>query len=354
VEEKETNQSFSTTPLIKLFAIHTKGTYHFIRAHYSLFTKAGLLAFLTLFFYAVYHTYATITPPTLLYIPDHNSSLLTALQKQKVPLNILDYRLIRRYPAPKAGWVRFDTTKKISRETLIRSLNEKAREQTRRIVMYGGDTLEDFAATTGKQTGLSPQKIIQQYYDHSPYRDGGIIAGYYHIPYRTTPSAIAYYMTRGSQKRFKELAEQYLGRYDTHEWNRILTIASIIQKETQNPTEMPLISSVIHNRLKKDMKLQLDATLNYGKYSHQIVTPERIKKDTSHYNTYHYKGLPPHPVGSATKMAILAALQPAKTDYLYFMLADNGSHNFASTYPEHLAHIRWYKAQKEKHSKHIE
>ena len=144
------------------------------------------------------------------------------------------------------------------------------------------------------------------------------------------------------------MAQKYLGSYKVHIWNRILTIASIIQKETQDPKEMPLISSVIHNRLKKGMKLQLDATLNYGKYSHQIVTPERIQRDKSHYNTYRHKGLPPHPIGSATKEAILAALNPAQTEYLYFMLADKGTHNFAITYPEHLAHIRWYKAQKEK------
>jgi len=337
VEKRKTDQGFSIKSLPKRFTIHG-----------SRFTKASLLAFLTLLLYMIYHSYATITPPSLLYIPDSNSSLLTALRAQKVPLNLLDYRLIQRYPSPKAGWVRFDSSKKISRETLIQSLHEKPREKSRRIVMYSANTLEDFAAITGKQTKLSAQKILQQYHHYSPYQDGGIIAGYYRIPYRTTPDAIIYYMVSSSEKRFAAWAEKYLGSYDTQAWERILTIASIIQKETQDPKEMPLISSVIHNRLKKDMKLQLDATLNYGKYSHQVVTPTRIKQDKSHYNTYRYKGLPPHPIGSATKEAILAALQPANTDYLYFMLADNGNHNFASTYEKHLANIRWYKAQKER------
>jgi UPF0755 protein len=314
-----------------------------------LWFKAVLVALLTFLTYIILHIYGTITPPALLYIADTNQSqpLLIQLQQQGVPLNILDYRLTKRYPSPKAGWVRFDSSRKISRETLIRTLHEKPREKTRRIVMYSANTLEDFATITGKQTRLSPQKIIEQYHHYSPYPDGGIIAGYYRIPYRTTPDAITYYMVSSSEKRFLSWAEKYLGSYDTQGWNRILIIASIIQKETQKPKEMPLISSVIHNRLKKGMKLQLDATLNYGKYSHQIVTPARIKEDKSRYNTYRYKGLPPHPIGSATKEAILAALQPANTDYLYFMLADNGSHNFAVTYEKHLANIRWYKAQKE-------
>jgi UPF0755 protein len=106
---------------------------------------------------------------------------------------------------------------------------------------------------------------------------------------------------------------------------------------------MALISSVIHNRLKKNMMLQLDATLNYGKYSHQIVTPSRIKSDKSHYNTYLHKGLPPHPIGSATKEAIIAAIKPADTNYLYFMLNPKGKHDFSATYSMHLANIRHYR-----------
>jgi len=312
----------------------------------NFFLGAALFLLLSLA-YQVYYSYALITPPSLLYIPDSNHSLLTALQKQKAPLGILDYRLVRRCPRPKKGWVRFDTRKKITREMLVRSLGEKPREKTRRIVMYGGDTINDFAIKTGRQTRLSPAAILQAYHHYSPYQDAGIIAGYYRIPYRTTPSAIAYFMVHFSEQRFEALANSHTGGYHTQDWARILTIASIIQKETQRAKEMPLIASVIYNRLQKGMKLQLDATLNYGKYSHKAVTPERIHNDKSRYNTYRYKGLPPHPIGSVTKEAILAALKPAKTDYLYFMLADNGTHNFAATYTEHLAHIRWYKAKKE-------
>ena len=313
-------------------------------------TKVSLLTLFALLLYTLYHSYARIIPPSLLYIPDNNRSLLAALQQQRIPLNILDYRLIKRYPRPPKGWVRFDTKTALTREALIQSLQKRPRERTRRIVMYSGATIQDFASRTAQQTNLSADKILAQYHYYSPYLDGGIMAGYYQIPYRTTPSAIAYYMTMASKQRFEVLANTYLGNYDISEWLRILTIASIIQKETQETEEMPLISSVIYNRLKKGMKLQLDATLNYGKYSHTPVTPKRIQKDTSRYNTYRHKGLPPYPIGSATQEAILAALKPAKTEYLYFMLADKGTHNFAAAYPEHLAHIRWYNLQKGRNS----
>jgi len=339
--------------------MHPKELYHtMISARWSsiwcvlrtlrVWIKLSLLAFLILLIYIIHHIYAYVTPPTLLYIPDNNSSLTRALNDQGISFNLLDHRLLKRYDRPAEGWVRFKSDSKLSREELLQALLSKPREQTRRIVMYSGDSIDYFAARTATQTALPADAIIQAYRAFSPYYDGGILAGFYQIPYRTTPSAIAYYMTQRSRRRFEEFGEQYGVASDSKTWNRILTIASIIQKETQNTQEMPLIASVIYNRLAKEMKLQLDATLNYGTFSHQIITPERIKQDKSHYNTYLYTGLPPHPIGSVSPASLIATLKPAKTDYLYFMLADNGRHNFTSTYKEHLANIRWYKKQKRK------
>jgi len=115
---------------------------------------------------------------------------------------------------------------------------------------------------------------------------------------------------------------------------------------------MPLISSVIYNRLEKGMRLQMDGTLNYGKYAHTIVSPERIKNDESDYNTYKHKGLPPHPLSTVTIDALKASMRPKKTDYLFFMLNKDGSHNFAATYEKHLANIKAFRIyQKEKNAK---
>ena len=119
-----------------------------------------------------------------------------------------------------------------------------------------------------------------------------------------------------------------------------IIIASIIQKEAANKDEMPIVSSVIYNRLKKDMKLQMDGSLNYGQYSHVKVTPQRIREDTSSYNTYLNKGLPPQPVCSVSKDAIIAAIFPKTTDYLYFVKNKNGTHTFSQNYEKHLENIR--------------
>lgn len=299
---------------------------------------------LTILLWIIHHIYLYITPPALLYIPDTTkNNILTELAAQGVPLNILDYRLFKRYPKPKAGWVRFDSGKKMNIEEFIIKLINKPRVRTRRIVMYGGDTIEAFSLKISRLTRLTSSSLLGAYRHYSPYPDGGIIAGYYKIPYRATASSIMYYTVRESEKRFEKMANRYLDGYDTDEWMKILTIASIIQKETHNTEEMPLISSVIQNRLQKGLRLQMDGSLNYGKYSHQIVTPERIKNDHSIYNTYKHKGLPQRPLGSVSKTAILATLNPNKTNFLYFMLNRNGKHDFSATYAEHLQNIEIYK-----------
>ena len=102
----------------------------------------------------------------------------------------------------------------------------------------------------------------------------------------------------------------------------------------------PIVSSVIYNRLKKRMKLQMDGTLNYGRFSHVKVTPSRIREDKSEYNTYKIKGLPPYPVSSVSKDAIFAAIFPKKTEYLYFVKSKKSKHTFSRTYKEHIKRIR--------------
>jgi UPF0755 protein len=87
------------------------------------------------------------------------------------------------------------------------------------------------------------------------------------------------------------------------------------------------------------MKLQMDGTLNYGKYSHIKITPKRIREDSSYYNTYKYEGVPKYPVCNVSLEAIKAAIFPTKSDYLYFMKAKNGKHNFTRYYSTHLSNI---------------
>jgi UPF0755 protein len=84
----------------------------------------------------------------------------------------------------------------------------------------------------------------------------------------------------------------------------------------------------------------MDGTLNYGKFSHVKVTPERIKNDLTSFNTYKHKGLPSSPIGAVSIASIKAAIKPAKTDYLYFMKNKQGVHDFTNTYKKHRKNIK--------------
>jgi UPF0755 protein len=118
--------------------------------------------------------------------------------------------------------------------------------------------------------------------------------------------------------------------------DEIITLASIIEKEAKFAEEKRQISSVFHNRLKIGMKLQSCATIQYilGKPKENLE--ESDLEIESPYNTYLYKGLPPGPICNPGIDSIIAALEPANEDYLFFVLGDNGRHIFSKTYEEHL------------------
>jgi len=118
--------------------------------------------------------------------------------------------------------------------------------------------------------------------------------------------------------------------------DEIITLASIIEKEAKFVEEKRKISSVFHNRLKKDMKLQSCATIQYILERPKEKLEESDLKIDSPYNTYLYKGLPPGPICNPGLDSIRAALEPAEEDYLYFVLGENGRHIFSKTYQEHL------------------
>jgi len=117
----------------------------------------------------------------------------------------------------------------------------------------------------------------------------------------------------------------------------LLTVASLIEREAANPQEKPLIASVIYNRLRQDMPLQIDATIQYalGKPRENLSLAD-LEVD-SPYNTYQNYGLPPGPIASPSRDSIEAALNPQETDYLYYVLTAGGEeHFFTDNYDEFL------------------
>ncbi|MFK5927468.1 MAG: endolytic transglycosylase MltG [Desulfuromusa sp.] len=128
-----------------------------------------------------------------------------------------------------------------------------------------------------------------------------------------------------------------------HQW---VTLASIIEKETGIVEEMPLISSVFHNRLKRNIPLQTDPTVIYGiKDFDGNITRKHLTTPTP-YNTYLIRGLPPGPIASPGLAALEAAAHPAETKYLYFVARGDGGHQFSKTLKEHNAAVRKYQLRR--------
>lgn len=132
-----------------------------------------------------------------------------------------------------------------------------------------------------------------------------------------------------------------------HGWTvrQLVTLASIVEKETGNPAERPLVASVYENRLRIGMALQCDPTVIYalamaGRYDGNIRR-EDLTID-SPYNTYRYPGLPPGPIASPGRASLEAVVHPAASDYLYFVSRNDGSHVFAKTLAEHARNVQHY------------
>lgn len=239
---------------------------------------------------------------------------------------------------PKSGWIHIGQTKLNRIDFLHKLVTAKA--QMVEVTLIPGETSTVFLQDIAIELKLNPVKL-QRYLDElSYYREAGIYADTYYVPFGIKEKYLIHFLTSESEQTYETISNKIYGTYNKKKWNRILTIASIIQKEAASKEEMPLVSSVIYNRLRKNMRLQMDGCLNYGKYSHTKITPERIKSDQSRFNTYKFKGLPPHPVCSVSIDAIKAAIKPAKTDYLYFMKNSEGIHDFSATYRGHKKNVK--------------
>ncbi|MDQ6961469.1 MAG: endolytic transglycosylase MltG [Mariprofundaceae bacterium] len=154
-------------------------------------------------------------------------------------------------------------------------------------------------------------------------------------------------------ERMAKAQQKVLASIQMKDKHRLLTIASIIEKETRIETERPLVSAVIYNRLRLGMPMQMDPTVIYGLY--QVdgdfsgnLRRVDLKRDTP-WNTYVHKGLPPTPICHPGASSLRAAAKPADVDFLYFVADGSGGHAFASNHRQHLKNVRkWVRLQKAK------
>lgn len=296
------------------------------------------IALVLIISFAFYTTIPVKTTQTL-YIPQGSiGNIISQLTKKGYELSFIDSYILRFMGSPQSGWIHIGKNELNRIDFLYKLTNAKA--VINKVTLIPGETSEIFFESLAKELNLDSAKLAKYYKAFSAYPEAGIYADTYYVPQGIKEKHLMSFLVRESEKKYKAFSEKIYGNYDQKQWLQVLVTASIIQKEAANNEEMPLVSSVIHNRLKKGMRLQMDGTLNYGKYSHVKVTPERIKEDNSTFNTYKHKGLPLSPIGAVSISAIKAAIKPAKSKHLYFMKNKEGTHDFSDSFKAHRKNVK--------------
>ena len=175
--------------------------------------------------------------------------------------------------------------------------------------------------------------------------EGYLFPETYYFPASATAHQIISSMVRRFRDNFPEAWKTRAATLamSIHE---VLTLASIIEKETGVASERPIISSVFHNRLKRRMRLQTDPTVIYGIADFDGNLTRKHLETYTPYNTYMISGLPPGPIANPGAAAIEAALYPADTNYLYFVSKRNATHHFSATIAEHTRAVRRFQLRR--------
>lgn len=214
----------------------------------------------------------------------------------------------------------------------------------RAVVIYPGSRKEQVASAFAGALSWSKekQKVFLAATTTNPLEEGTVFPSTYIVSPNIGPSDIRAII----DQRFDE---RVLQRYATSTRELVpvkdaLIIASLIERETGDPEEMKVVSGIIWNRLFKNMKLQLDASLQYVRGTSANtwwpVARARDKYITSPYNTYIHQGLPPGPIASPSVAAIIAALNPVLTDCLYYFHDAKGKFYCSPTYEEHVSELK--------------
>jgi len=198
-------------------------------------------------------------------------------------------------------------------------------------------TRQDFLDSVKQQTGL-----VADLDPAARSLEGYLFPDTYRFSRKASPAQIAAAMVR----RFRAVAGQLGLKGNMHQ---VVTMASLVERETAVDAERPLVASVFANRLKKNMPLATDPAVIYGLELEGRWGGEIHASDLTHdtaYNTYLHAGLPPGPVANPGIRSLRAAMEPARTDYLYFVAAGTnaqGRSRFASTLDEHNRNVAGYR-----------
>jgi UPF0755 protein len=222
------------------------------------------------------------------------------------------------------------------------------------VVVPEGANKFDIAELVERAGLVSRAAFLEAVNDPTPIRDlalsarsleGFLFPASYPFPHHVTPQEIAKAMTDRFREAWAKLAEAG-GIRNGLRVEEVVTLASLVERETPVPEERPLVAAVFTNRLRLGRALQCDPTVIYalelaGKYNGQLDAGDL--NFSSPYNTYRRPGLPPGPIANPGEASLRAALGPAPVDYLYFVANTRGGHFFSRTLDEHIQNVARYR-----------
>ncbi len=282
---------------------------------------------------------------------DSVATVVRKLHEQKVISNERLFALWARLTGVEKkihwGLYRFDASLS-PREVLARMVLGKGVFQS--VTIPEGLTVKEIADLLGKMEIADGEKFLAAAKNPETLGMFGIqekgIEGYlFPDTYHFTPGTPEKDVVTAMTERFRKITEPLLDQYSQalgmtpHE---ILTLASIIEKETGVEAERPLVSAVFHNRLRLHMPLQSDPTVIYGLEDFNGNLTRKDLQQPTPYNTYRITALPPGPICNPSLSSIKAALHPAEVPYLYFVSKNDGTHLFSESLEAHRQAVKTY------------
>jgi UPF0755 protein len=231
------------------------------------------------------------------------------------------------------------------------------------VVIPEGSDRFDIARILAERMAIDPAEFLrrteQTWLIHDLDPDAPTLEGYlfpdtYRFPRRVTADTVIVAMV----SRFRRVLQTKLrgdaanGAVDLH---RVVTLASLVEKETPDPVERPMVAGVFTRRLEKHMLLQCDPTVIYAaRLAGRPIAVIRVSdlKFDSPYNTYVHGGLPPGPIANPGEISLRAAFHPASGDALYFVSNNHGGHVFSKTLAEHQRNVARYRREGEASRRH--
>lgn len=219
-----------------------------------------------------------------------------------------------------------------------------------RVVMYDGISMRGIARKLNALKICKYDEVMLLFRDeayarelghHKGSLEGYLLPGTYQFYRYTEPEKVIAEMYHAFTAFFDEKLEQRADEIG-YSVDEIVTLASIVDAETNLEEEMPRIAGVYYNRLRIGMALQADPTVHYalgGEYRRLLYEDLNID---SPYNTYKYRGLPPGPISNPGEAALMATLYPERHKFLYFVASPDGGHDFSRTHREHINKAKKY------------